>query len=151
MKDLINEGYTIQKKFAAYLNEANEIRNISKEYLQKLRDALILDVKKNPSMYIVNGSKPYIDDSPIAGATGAISWLSKKNDFEIYATPFWEDELGISVEVYNSMGNEIKRIPASKTNNIIHKLTTDLKKDINYVRGEWLKLVKTVWNDIKLG
>lgn len=117
--------------------------NISPEYIQKLHIALLKDVKKNPSSYKIN--QYTVDYDEVAGTVG---W-SSPGGFNLIATPFFDDQLGIPINIYDIDGKEIKNIPAKETYSIIGKLTTDIVKDVRMVKTEWLRVVKKELSALK--
>lgn len=141
MKDLVNEGREVQKKFISSLREADNYVNVSPEYLQQLRKAMIADLKKNPTVYTIGSYEPSVDDSHRPGATGGAEWFSHQTGITILATPFWEDQLGIPVEIIDADGNYTAKYPAKATYNIVNKLSTDLAKDVRLVREAWKAIV----------
>jgi hypothetical protein len=125
------------------LTEADNYINISPAYLQKLREALIKDAKKNPSSYKIN--QYTVDYDEVAGTVG---W-SSPGGFNLIATPFFDDQLGIPINIEDVDGNFIKDIPAKQTYSIIGKLTTDIVKDVRMVKTEWLRVVKKELSALK--
>jgi len=117
--------------------------NISPEYIQKLHIALLKDVKKNPSSYKIN--QYTVDYDEVAGTVG---W-SSPGGFYLIATPFFDGQLGIPINIEDVDGNFIKDIPAKQTYSIIGKLTTDIVKDVRMVKTEWLRVVKKELSALK--
>ena len=125
------------------LAEAYNFINISPAYLKKLRETLIKDAQKNPASYKINQYTVDVDSR-----AGTVGW-SSPGGFTLLATPFFDDQLGIPINIEDADGNYIKDIPAKQTYNIIGKLTTDIVKDVQMVKTEWLRVVKKELDALK--
>ena len=133
------------------LAEAYNFINISPAYLKKLRETLIKDAQKNPSSYKINQYTVDVDSR-----AGTVGW-SSPGGFTLLATPFFDDQLGIPINIEDADGKEIKNIPvkredfmdSAKPDSLIGRLTTDIRKDVRMVKTEWLRMVKKELSALK--
>lgn len=148
MRDLVKEGYEIQKKFTSILKEEDIFVNISNEYLTLLHDTLVSDLEKNRSAYKVYGITPEVD-----GQTGRVYWPVKTDTGEclVYCSPFWENKPYISVEVYNEDGDWRIFYDILNSKHIVNKLTASLDADVKFVKKSWMAIVRISIDKVRQG